>query len=145
MIIEIDELENYDIETVRYESDKEGYNHINRLSAEYNSGENRFDKIGEKLVGFVLDDEVVAVCGLNIEPTNNRLGRIRRLYVLPENRRRGIGTELVKYLIKHAEQYFQSVVVNIGDLSVDNFYKPIGFRSIMNNDSYTHILVLDHT
>jgi len=145
MIIEIDELENYDIETVRYESDKEGYNHINRLSAEYNSGENRFDKIGEKLVGFVLDDEVVAVCGLNIEPTNNRLGRIRRLYVLPENRRRGIGTELVKYLIKHAEQYFQSVVVNIGDLSVDNFYKPIGFKSIMNNDSYTHILVLDHT
>ena len=145
MIFEIDELENYDIETVRYESDKEGYNHINRLTAEYNSGENRFDETGEKLVGFVLDDKVVAVCGLNIEPTNNKLGRIRRLYVLPEHRRHGIGTKLVKYLIKHAEQYFQSVVVNIGDLPVDDLYRPIGFMPIMNNESYTHILILDHT
>lgn len=141
MIIEIDELEKLDIETVRYESDKEGYNHIDRLIAEYNAGKNRFDKIGEKLVGFVLDDKVVAVCGLNIEPTNNKLGRIRRLYVLPEHRRRGIGTKLVKYLMKHAEQYFQSVVVNIGDLPNDDFYKPIGFKPIMNNESYTHILI----
>ena len=145
MIIEIDELEKYDIETTRYESDKEGYNHINRLIAEYNAGENRFDKIGEKLVGFVLDDKVVAVCGLNIETTNNRLGRIRRLYVIPEHRRCGIGTELVKYLIKHAKQYFQSVVVNIGDLPVDDFYKSIGFKSVINNDSYTHIMILHHT
>ena len=145
MIIKIDELGKYDIETARCESDKEGYNHINRLITEYNAGENRFDKIGEKLVGFVLDDKVVAVCGLNIEPTNNRLGRVRRLYVLPEHRRRGIGTKLVKYLIKHAEQYFQSVVVNIGDLPLDNFYKPMGFKPIIDNDSYTHILILDHT
>ena len=144
MIIEIDELEKYDIETVRYKSDKEGYNHINRLIAEYNAGENRFDKIGEKLIGFSLDNKVVAICGLNTEPTNNRLGRIRRLYVLPEERRRGIGTKLVKYLIKHAEQYFQSVVVNVGDLPVDNFYKSIGFKPVTNNDSYTHILILDH-
>jgi N-acetylglutamate synthase-like GNAT family acetyltransferase len=144
MIIEIDELEKYDIETVRYESDKEGYNHISRLIAEYNTGENRFDNTGEKLVGFVLDDKVVAVCGLNIEPTNNNLGRMRRLYVLSKCRHRGIGTELVKYLIKHAEQYFQSVVVNIGDLSVYDFYKSIGFKPVMNNYSYTHILILDH-
>jgi len=145
MIIEINELEKYDIETTRYESTKEGYNHINRLITEYNTGENRFDKIGEKLIGLALDDKVVAVCGLNIEPTDNRLGRIRRLYVLPEHRHRGIGTELVKYLIKHAEQYFQSVVVNIGDLPVQDFYKSMGFRPVINNDSYTHVLVLKHT
>ena len=51
MIIEIDELEKYDIETVRYESDKEGFNHINRLLAEYNEGKNKFDEIGTLFLG----------------------------------------------------------------------------------------------
>jgi len=145
MIINIAELEKLDIETVRYESNKEGYNHINRLIADYNAGENKFDKKGEKLIGFLLDSKIVAVCGLNIEPTNKRLGRIRRLYVLPKHRRRRIGTELVKYLIRHAQPYFESLVVNVGDLPNNDFYKSIGFKPVINNDSYTHILVLDHT
>jgi N-acetylglutamate synthase-like GNAT family acetyltransferase len=144
MIISIDELGKYDLSKVRHESDKEGYNHINRLVSDYDSGGNKFDKKGEKLIGFLMNGEIVALCGLNIEPTNNRLGRIRRLYVLKNYRHRGIDTELVKYLVNQAKPNFEGVVVNIGNLAVDNFYKSIGFNPVTNNDSYTHILMGGH-
>ena len=139
MIITIDDPDKYDIETIRYESDKEGYNIINRLITDYRSGQNRFDKKGEKLVGFTRNDETVAICGLNIEPTDQKLGRIRRLYVSAEFRHLGIGTELVKHLIEYAGQHFEGVVVNIGDLPIGDFYQSIGFSPVADNSSYTHI------
>ncbi|MFC1933165.1 GNAT family N-acetyltransferase [Chloroflexota bacterium] len=145
MIIDIDELGKFNIETIRYESDKEGYNMINRLIADYHSGRNKFNKKGEKLIGFLLDNEIIAVCGLNIESTNDKLGRIRKLYVLKNYQHRGIGTELVKYLVNHAKPYFEGVVVNIGNLPVDNFYKSIGFEPIVDNESYTYIYGLKDT
>ncbi|MFC1900917.1 GNAT family N-acetyltransferase [Chloroflexota bacterium] len=142
MIVSIENLETCDMETIKHESLKEGYNMINRLIIDYHSGENRFDKEGEKLIGFTLDSEIVAVCGLNIESTYNRLGRIRRLYVLKDYRHQQIATMLVEYLVEYAKQYFKGVVVNIGDLPVDNFYKSAGFSPV-NNKSYTHIYNLD--
>lgn len=141
MIIDINDLDEYDISTITQAANAERYDIVNRLVTDYDSGENKFDKEGEKLVGFLLDDKVVALCGLNIEPTNGRYGRIRRLYVLPEYRNQGIGTQLVRYLIAYAGHNFKGVVVNIGKLSIDNFYKLMGFRSVINS-SFTHILRL---
>ena len=138
MVTDITDLETCNVETLRNESLEEGYNIINHLIAEYRSGENRFDRPGEKLIGFVLNNEIVAVCGLNIEPTDDRLGRIRRLYVLKDYRHRNTGTTLVRHLIGHAKKYFKGVVVNIGDLPVDGFYRSAGFSPV-NNKSYTHI------
>jgi GNAT superfamily N-acetyltransferase len=138
LVIDINNLETCDIENIRNESLEEGHNMINRLVTEYRSGENRFDKPGEKLVGYIMDNETVALCGLNIEPMNNRFGRIGRLYVSKDYRHRKIGTALVSYLIEHAKKYFESVVVNIGDLPVDDFYKSAGFSPV-DNESYTHI------
>ncbi|MFC2071044.1 GNAT family N-acetyltransferase [Chloroflexota bacterium] len=138
MIVDINELHPEDIESLKQESMDEGYNMINRLIADYHSGENRFDKEGEKLAGYASDSEIVAVSGLNIEPSNNKLGRIRRLYVSKNYRHQGIATELVKHLIEYAKQYFEGVAVNIGNLPIDNFYKSLGF-SPADNTSYSHI------
>jgi len=114
---------------------------VNRLIADYDSGENKSDKEGEKLIGFSLDNAIVGLCGLNVEPTNGKYGRIRRLYILPEYRNRGIGTRLVKHLIRYAGRNFEGIVVNIGELPVDNFYRSLGFRSV-SNSSFTHFLAL---
>jgi GNAT superfamily N-acetyltransferase len=138
LITEISDLETSSIETLRSESLEEGYNMVNRLVVEYRSGENRFDKPGEKLTAYILDNEIVAVCGLNMEPSDESLGRIRRLYVLKDYRHQEIGTALLKYLKEYAERYFKGVVVNIGNLPVDGFYKSAGFSPV-ENGSYTHI------
>jgi GNAT superfamily N-acetyltransferase len=139
MIVEIRELTNVDISAVTRAADQEGHNIINHLIMDYTSGGNRFDKLGEKLIGFMLDNEIVAICGLNIEPTSDDIGRIRRLYVLPSYGHLGIGRKLVRYLIEHARGYFESVVVNVGNLPIDNFYESVGFRPV-RSDSYTHTL-----
>ena len=113
---------------------------INRLVSDYDSGENRFDKKGEKLIGYSVENEIVGVCGLNVEPTDGKYGRIRRLYVLPKYRNRGIGASLVKHLVKYARSNFEGVSVNIGELPVGDFYQSIGFKSV-NHPSFTHLLV----
>ncbi|UCD09322.1 MAG: GNAT family N-acetyltransferase [Dehalococcoidales bacterium] len=138
MITNIVDLDEHDISHIRNMAEQEGYNMLNRLVTDYNSGENQFDKEGEKLIGYIADDIVVALCGLNIESTNNKYGRIRRLYVLPEYRNRGIGTELVSHFITFAGKYYKGIVVNIGNLSVSAFYESKGFHPV-NNPSYTHL------
>ena len=88
MIINIVDLKKYDIEHIRVAAENEGYNMVNRLITDYESGENRFDREGEKLIAYIQDGTIVALCGLNIEPADTRYGRIRRLYVLPEYRKK---------------------------------------------------------
>jgi GNAT superfamily N-acetyltransferase len=141
LIIDIIDLEEDDTTPIRDEAEKEGCNIINRLITDYDSGKNKFDKEEEKLIGFITDEMIVTLCGLNIEPTNIQYGRIRRLYVLPAYRNQGIGTEPVNHLITYAKHYFEGVVVNIGDLPISYFYESIGFNSI-DNPSYTHLLML---
>ena len=140
MIVDITDLSEYDISHIRNMAEQEGYHMLNRLVTDFGSGENRFDKEGEKLIGFVSGHMIVGLCGLNVEPTSVNHGRIRRLYVLPVYRRQGIGTELINHLIAFAGKYYKGVVVNIGNLPVGNFYESIGFEPV-NNPSYTHLLL----
>ena len=140
MIVDIADLSKYDISHIKKMAEQEGYHMLNRLVTDFDSGENRFDKEGEKLISNIPDDMVVALCGMNIESTNNDYGRVRRLYVLPAYRHQGIGTEIINHLITFAGKYFKGVVVNIGDLPVGNFYESIGF-TLVNNPSFTHLLL----
>ncbi len=140
MIVDIIDLGEYDISHIREVAEQEGYNILNHLVIDYESGKNRFDKEGEKLSGFVLDNMIMASCGLNIEPTDTEYGRIRRLYVLPEYRNRGIGTDLVNHLIAYARNHYKGIVVNIGTLPINRFYESKGFSSV-NNPSFTHLLL----
>lgn len=139
MIIDIRQLDKNDIKTVRYESDQEGFQHINKLLADFHSGKTLFDQPGEQLIGFQMDNKFVGICGLNREPTNDTLGRLDRLYVLRRYRNRGIGSKLVSYLVKHAKESFIGVVVNVGEQDIGPFYEARGFKQMMNNDSYSHI------
>ena len=142
MIIDILDLGKCNIAVIRRESDNEGYNMINRLAGDYHAGENRFDKKGEKLIGYSVENKIIALCGLNVEPTHRKYGRIRRLYVLPKYRNQGIGTSLVKHIVDYARTNFVGVVVNICELPVDNFYQSIGFK-LVSHPSFTHLLAFE--
>jgi len=141
MIVEIEKLQNRELELISASARNEGYNHIDRLISDYESCKNRFDRRGEKLIGYKIDDQLVAVCGLNIEPGNPQFGRIRRLYVLPEFRNQGVGTKLVKHLIRHAAHFFSGITVNIGHLPVEEFYLRLGFKIADPPKKYSHVLI----
>jgi len=122
------------------ESKNEGYNLINKLADDYESGENKFAKKGECLIACKIDKKIVGICGLNIDPTNSKRGRLRRLYVSPRYRGKGIGGELVKAIINYSRKYFESVSVNIGKLDVSTFYEELGFEKYSREEGITHLL-----
>src|ERR1700730_5121053 len=65
------------------ESERQGFRFVRRLVEEWESGANRFDRRGEVLFVARVGDEVVGVCGLNVDPHagDPAIGRVRHLYV----------------------------------------------------------------
>src|SRR5256886_16923822 len=79
------------------ESEQAGLRFVRRLVEEWGTSANRFDRSGEALFAASVDGQLVGVCGLNIDPyaADDRIGRLRHLYVRPAFRRRGVGRRLV--------------------------------------------------
>lgn len=125
------------------QSQAEGYRHLVRLVDEYLSGENRFNKNGEALFVAVKENKVIGICGLNHDPySDGDVGRVRRLYVLPEYRRQGIGRRLTEDVIGRASAYYNMLVLKTDHEQASRFYKSLGFNEVHDCDSRTHFLKL---
>lgn len=72
------------------EARAEGYRFVDRLHGDWISGNNRFNAGGERLLGLVAQDGLLAIGGLNIDPyaAASGTGRLRHLYVRPRWRAR---------------------------------------------------------
>lgn len=105
---------------------------VARLLDDFRSGANRFDRPGELLLGCLEGDVVVAVCGLNIEEETcfGKAGRIRRLYVLPSHRGKGLARSLVDAVVAAAAGWFDALIVNVGTLPARGFYEHLGFAAV---------------
>jgi GNAT superfamily N-acetyltransferase len=97
-----------DLGALLAESEQAGLRLVRRLVEEWASGANRFDRPGEKLFGAWVDGRVVGVCGLNVDAytAEERVGRVRHLYVLSAFRRRGVGRRLIEEVIEAARGPF---------------------------------------
>lgn len=134
------------------ESTGQGFNAIQRLVEEWVAGINRFDRFGEALFvarsgdGEALSgrDRIVGICGLNIDPYTNSptIGRIRRLYVLQEYRRQGIGRALVERVVAEAFPTFKCLHARTSDPVSDRFYRSLEFMPCSDSEYYTHELTL---
>jgi GNAT superfamily N-acetyltransferase len=123
------------------EARSEGYEFIDTLVREWASGANRFDVPGECLMGYFDRAILVAVGGLNVDPfaADPRMGRVRRVYVRRQWRRKGIGRELVSALITEARLSFQCVRLRAENPEAARLYERLGFVPIQVPDA-THIL-----
>jgi GNAT superfamily N-acetyltransferase len=132
------------IELLRSEARDEGYNFIERLVKEWESSENRFDAPGEILCGHLDRGLLVAVGGLNRDPFAGCLdwGRIRRVYVRSEWRKKGIGRALVATLIEEARKNFTCVRLRVENPDAACLYEKMGFAPIASANS-THTLFFD--
>src|ERR1700677_5324056 len=134
------------IERLLAEAREEGYDFIETLVEEWASAENRFDAPGEILCGRLDHGLLVAVGGLNCDPFAGRadVGRIRRIYVRPAWRDKGIGRALVTTLLEQARTHFRCVRLRSENAEAARLYERIGFTPIANPDA-THILILEET
>jgi GNAT superfamily N-acetyltransferase len=132
------------IELLQADARQEGYNFVDRLIEEWASGVNRFDVPGEILLGDLDQGLLVAVGGLNVDPFAGRsdMGRLRRVYVRPAWRNRGIGGALVASLVEHARKGFSCVRLRAENADAARLYESMGFVPISSPDA-THILSFD--
>jgi len=132
------------IEELRREAREEGYNFLETLVEEWARGANCFDGPGEILCGAFDEGPLVAVGGLNRDPFAGRdeVGRVRRVYVRPGWRNRGIGEALVKRLVEHARQSFRVVRLRAENARAALLYERMGFSRCDDPDA-THLLAFD--
>lgn len=127
---QINNLLNYDLDSLEKQSKADGFRFIERLVNDYKNGSNTFNYSGEGLFGVFNEKGVlVAIGGLNKDPFSNELsiGRLRRFYVSKEYRRNGIGSLLVKKIIDEAKRYYKVLVLHTDTEQADNFYTSLGF------------------
>lgn len=123
-------------------SSAEGFRFLVRFCEEWTSGENRFDAAGEALFLAFANDQLAGICGLNRDPysLDARVGRVRRLYVLPEYRRCGVGGTLLDAVIAHARGFFD--LLRVRTEVAGSLYISRGFRCIDCEPDATHVLEL---
>lgn len=111
-------------------SEKESLSFLKRFKAQYISGDNRFEEEGEILYFALMEEQLVGLCGVNIDPylKDPHICRLRHLYVHPLHRRKGIGTDLVKQCIEHAKDHFRLMTLRTFDESAQKFYEALGFE-----------------
>jgi GNAT superfamily N-acetyltransferase len=106
---------------------------VKRLQDDWVEGRTRFDGPGEALFVAYEETRVVGVCGLTRDPFagDSRVGRVRRLFVLPGSRGHGTGQALLGAVIHEARGVFRRLHVRTPETGLaDGFYQRLGFRPL---------------
>jgi GNAT superfamily N-acetyltransferase len=126
------------------ESEATGYRFLRRVADEWEGGVNRFLRPGEALIAAEIDDRLVGVCGLSVDPylDDPRVGRVRNVYVLSEHRRHGLGRRLVEEAIALARGHFDRLRLRGEEAGPARLYESLGFRRCHDIPDCTHIMDL---
>lgn len=134
------ELPTEGIDALLAESEQVGIRFVRRLVEEWVSGVNRFDRPGEALFAARIGGQLVGVCGLNVDPyaAEERVGRVRHLYVLSSFRRLGVGRRLVAEVVEVARGRFDALRLRTENPTAALFYETLGFHPSSRAASHTH-------
>ena len=140
-IVRVTLLDTYDLNSLIEESIAEGYRFIKRLVDEYEDGSNRFNRAGEALFVALLDNRVVGVGGLNIDPyrDDTNVGRVRHVYVLNSSRCIGVGRMLLRSIMEESKKHFSILTLTTDNPVAERLYISLGFTKAEGWNKASHI------
>ena len=125
-------------EILRHAADGEAYNMLGTLAREWADGTNRFNRPGEALVAAIDGNVLAGMGGMNIDPVVEGAMRMRRFYVRPAYRRRGVARLMASALLDRAETSGRPITLNAPQAEAARFWEALGFIRD-NEDGHTHI------
>jgi ribosomal protein S18 acetylase RimI-like enzyme len=133
------------LNTLVAEATATGFHALARLQTEWQSGLNRFDQPGEAIFIATDNGRVVGTCGLNRDPYlgDPTVGRVRHLYVAVDHRRKRIGSQLVRAVMRAAMGRFTRLRLRTNNPDAESFYRSLGFMSFTAEPACSHQVVLD--
>src|SRR5205085_540219 len=111
---------------------------LDRLDADWRSGAVRFDRADEMLLAVYVDEDLVGIGGLTMDPAAPGALRVRRVFFRKRVRRGGIGSRLAMALLKAAAGAGRPITVNAAAGSA-RFWQSLGFVPDAS-DGHTHVL-----
>lgn len=122
----------------------EGFVALRWLWDDWRAGTNTFAEPGEAFYVARCDGRLVGVCGVNVDPyaEGQAAGRLRRMYVLPSFRRRGVGRRLVQQAIDGGQRHFHCLRLRTLDEGASAFYEALGFDRVENDEGATHTMFI---
>lgn len=127
-----------DLEALAAEARGEGFHMLDRLAAEWASGENRFTGPGEALFGaFDPRGRLVAIGGITLDPSVAAL-RMRRFYVAPRARRAGLGEALARAALDVARDAGVPRLRLRAPATAFAFWQGLGFEPVIGDAMVTH-------
>ena len=143
-IKEIKKLSVIELKSLIEDSQNQGFSFVQRCVEEWLTETNCFNQKGEVLLVAKENNQIIGLCGLNIDPYYPvmGLGRVRHLYVLSSKRRQGIGSKLIKQIIQQAKPNFDLLNLRTNNPQANLFYLAQGFQRSYERPECTHILKL---
>lgn len=125
-------------EVLRHAADGEAFDMLATLAREWSDGSNRFGKPGEALVAAYVGPVLAGMGGINHDSFVEGALRMRRFYVSPLHRRRGIARALAAALLERPESQGKVITLNAPHVEAARFWEALGFVRDPK-DGHTHI------
>lgn len=124
------------------EAAAEGFDTMSVLQDEWRDGSNRFERPGEILALATIHDEIAGIGGITQDFVDSSWLRMRRFYVRPAYRRRGVGRQIALYVLEHAKPFDRQIALHADGPEAEAFWPTLGFGPI-ERENTTHFFRRD--
>lgn len=128
------------LDSLAEDAERGGIRIVGTLRERWLDGTERFDRPGESILVASSNDTVIGVGGLSQCPSVEGALRVRRFYVSPRWRRRGVARSLARQLIETGFEHVDVLTCNAAASdAAPPFWESIGFESV-TAEGITHLL-----